>query len=188
MTVIDGFNFGPLACLLGTWKGDKGMDIAPEPDGTEENPFYETIQFDMVGDLKNAESQMLVAISYHQVVTRKSNDKVFHDEMGYWMWHEESQTLTQSLIIPRAVAVMAGGKHDGKPEGDSFKLDVKAKLGDNDWGIVESPFMRDNASTKAFEHVITVEGDTMKYFEKTTVDIYGKTFEHTDENTLTRVK
>ena len=31
-------DYGPLAGLIGTWKGDKGADIAPEPDGTEESP------------------------------------------------------------------------------------------------------------------------------------------------------
>ena len=38
-------DYGPLSKLIGVWKGDKGMDIAPEPDGTEENPYYETITF-----------------------------------------------------------------------------------------------------------------------------------------------
>ena len=37
------FDYGPLTNLIGTWNGDKGMDIAPEPDGTEHNPYYETI-------------------------------------------------------------------------------------------------------------------------------------------------
>ena len=29
-------DYGPLAGLIGTWKGDKGMDVSPEPEGTEE--------------------------------------------------------------------------------------------------------------------------------------------------------
>ena len=32
-------DYGPLALLIGTWEGDKGVDIAPEPDGTENNPY-----------------------------------------------------------------------------------------------------------------------------------------------------
>ena len=39
-------DYGPLAGLIGTWKGDKGLDVSPEPDGKEENPFYETIVFE----------------------------------------------------------------------------------------------------------------------------------------------
>ena len=45
-----------------------GIDIAPEPDGTETNPFYETITFTEADDVTNAESQALVALHYHQIV------------------------------------------------------------------------------------------------------------------------
>lgn len=31
-------NYGPLTELIGVWKRDKGIDVAPEPDGTENNP------------------------------------------------------------------------------------------------------------------------------------------------------
>ncbi|MDP3920980.1 MAG: heme-binding beta-barrel domain-containing protein [Candidatus Omnitrophota bacterium] len=85
-TVINGIAYGPLACLVGTWKGDKGMDVAPEPEGKEENPYYETILFEAIGDVKNAEEQALSVLRYHQVVSKKSNQKVFHNETGYWMW------------------------------------------------------------------------------------------------------
>jgi hypothetical protein len=36
-------DFGPLEELIGLWQGDKGTDIAPEPDGTEISPYFETI-------------------------------------------------------------------------------------------------------------------------------------------------
>ena len=32
-------DYGPLAGLIGSWSGDKGTDIAPDPDGTETNPL-----------------------------------------------------------------------------------------------------------------------------------------------------
>jgi hypothetical protein len=51
---------------------------------------------------------------------------------------------------------------------------------------VQSPFMRDHARTLAFRHRITVDGDRLTYTETTVVDIYGKRFDHTDTNTLTR--
>jgi hypothetical protein len=28
-TIIDGINYGPLAALIGSWEGDKGIDRAP---------------------------------------------------------------------------------------------------------------------------------------------------------------
>ncbi len=180
-------DYGPLAGLIGTWQGNQGMDISPEPDGTEENPYYETIEFEAAGDVENAESQKLAIVCYHQVVRRKSDDEVFHDQIGYWLWDAASGTIVQTVTIPRAVSVIAGGSFDGSAEGSaSTVLEVAAKLGDPDWGIVQSPFMRDNASTVAFRHRISIDGDRLSYAETTSLEIYGRKFEHTDENELTR--
>lgn len=178
-------DYGPLKQLLGKWTGDKGMDIAPEPDGPEQNPYYESIEFVGIGDATNAEKQTLAVVRYHQVVKRLSNDEIFHDEVGYWMWDAAEKVVMHSLTIPRAVAVLAGGHHDGDAT-TSVKLSVSAKLGDADWGIIQSPFMRDNAKTVAFQHDLTVEGDKMFYKETTSLEIYGKSFEHKDANELMR--
>ena len=62
-TTID---YGPLTALIGTWCGDKGMDIAPDPAGREENPYFETLAFMPVGDVTNANEQVLVGLRYHQ--------------------------------------------------------------------------------------------------------------------------
>ena len=48
--------------------------------------------------------------------------------------------------------------------------------------------MRDNAKTISFNHVIEVNGTTMRYEECTVLDIYGRRFDHTDGNTLGRSK
>ncbi len=187
--IIDGLNYGPLASLVGTWEGDKGMDVAPEPDGKEENPFYESIFFEAIGDVTNAEKQTLSVLRYHQVVKRKSDDQVFHNETGYWMWDPATGVIMHSLTIPRGVCVLAGGKVDeGSYEYGNVVLEVNAKLGDKDWGIIQSPFMSQNASTTAFTHKITVKGDELSYAETTYLDIYGKSFDHTDANQLTRTK
>ena len=187
MSEPENINYGPLKELIGVWKGNKGEDIAPEPDGIENNPYYETITFTDADDVTNAESQILAVIHYRQIVQRKSNDKIFHDETGYWMWDEKAETIMHSLTIPRAVSVLAGGDHNGKREHDgSFVIKVSASLKDKDWQIIQSPFMRDNARTTEFHHQITVGNGKLSYSETTIVDIYGKTFEHTDQNELTR--
>ncbi len=155
-------DYGPLSGLIGSWEGRQGMDISPEPDGTEENPYYETIDFEAAGD-------------------------VFHDQIGYWLWDAGSGTVIQTVTIPRGVSVIAGGSLDGAAKGSaSIVIEVAAKLGDPDWGIVQSPFMRDNASTLAFRHKITLAGDRLSYAETTRLEIYGRHFEHTDENELVR--
>ncbi|VAX09899.1 hypothetical protein MNBD_GAMMA25-1355 [hydrothermal vent metagenome] len=187
MSNTNDIDYGPLSVLPGVWKGDKGMDVAPDPDGREENPYYETITFSAIGDVTNAESQTLVALHYRQIVQRKSNDGIFHDETGYWMWDAEAGVIMHSLNIPRAVSLLAGGSHNGKQDKDgSFVLEVSAAQNDKDWQIIQSPFMRDNAQTTKFHHRITVAGNTLTYTETMIIDIYGNSFEHTDENELTR--
>ncbi len=163
------------------------MDVSPEPEGTEHNPYFETLEFEAIGDVENAESQVLAVLRYQQIVRRKSNDKVFHDQTGYWTWDAEAGVIVQSLTIPRAVCLLAGGVHSGAEDpAGTVRLAVQAELGDPDWGILQSPFMREKARTLKFNHEVEVDGDQLSYSETTLLDIYGRTFEHTDKNVLTR--
>lgn len=183
--MINGIDYGPLASLIGIWEGDKGMDRAPEPDGVEENPYYETIFFEAVGDVTNAETQTLAVLRYHQVVSRKSNHQVFHNETGYWMWDAQKRIVMHSLTIPRGVCVLAGGALKAADiQKASTILEVHAALGDPDWGIIQSPFMLEKARTMAFHQTVTIIDDELSYSETTVLEIYGKTFDHTDRNTL----
>lgn len=186
-TMIDGVDYGPLAKLAGTWQGSAGTDIAPEPDGTENNPYYETIEFSACGDVSNAEQQKLAILHYRQIVKRKSNDEVFHDQVGYWLWDAAAKMVMHSFTIPRAVAIVAGGNFDGDTNAETIKLELSAGIDHADFGIAQSPFMRDNAKTTGFSQTIEVSNDTLKYSQSTIVDIYGKTFDHTDVNTLKKV-
>jgi hypothetical protein len=116
MTVLNGVDYGPLAGLLGTWTGNDGTDVAPEPDGTEKSPYFEIIVFSDVGIVTNAEQQNLAAVHYHQIVSRKEDGKVFHNETGYWMWEAETGTVMHSLHIPRGVGLIAGGVYNGETD------------------------------------------------------------------------
>jgi len=183
--MTDEIDFGHLAGLIGNWKGDKGTDIAPEPDGEENSPYYETICFSPVGLVGNADEQELAAIHYHQIVYRKSNDEEFHNETGYWMWDRATGVIMHSLAIPRAVCVLAGGIWNGEIDDQGrVVLEVAAAEDNPDWNIVQSPFMAEKARTVSFTHKLIVGGDTLSYDETTMVDIYGKLFEHTDANEL----
>lgn len=184
-SIIEGIDYGPLACLVGEWKGDSGMDVAPEPDDDEHNPYYETIVFTAAGDVTNAEEQTLAVVSYHQEVRRKSNGKVFHDQVGYWLWDAATGVIVQTLTIPRAVTLLAGGA--ARQEDETTVIEVKAVDGAEDWGIQQSPFMQEKARTMAFSHSVRVTGDKLVYEESTLLDIYGKhNYEHTDGNSLQR--
>lgn len=187
-TIINGIDYGPLAALIGTWEGDKGNDRAPEPNGEINEPYFETIKFEAGGDVTNAKEQKLVIVPYLQVVSRKSTGAVFHHQIGYWNWDPKTGVIMQSLTIPRGFAALAGGKFPLQDiYAGALTFEVKATLGDPDWGLVQSPFMRDKAKTTAFVHKISVDGNNLSYSESTMLTIYGKTFDHTDGNQLQRV-
>ena len=184
-TIINGIDYGPLAALAGNWSGDKGLDIAPDDPGQAKVAYFETIMFEAIGDIGNAKKQRLAVLRYHQVVSRKSDSEVFHNETGYWSWDADSKTVMHSLTIPRGLALLAGGQWQDNGS-DSVVIDVQAAANDPDWGITQSPFMRENAKTTGFMQHIEINGDTLNYSETTKLDIYGRKFDHIDANTLTR--
>jgi len=181
-------NYGPLAQLIGTWKGDKGKDIAPEPNGSENNPYFETISFEAIGDVSNAEAQTLAVLHYKQIVQRKEGGDVFHHQVGYWSWDSVTGVITHSFTIPRGVGVVACGKVLGDEAlPDATIIAVSAEDTGFDGGIAQSSFMQKKASTSAFSQMLTIQGDSLTYQQTIMLDIYSKTFEHTDTNILNRI-
>jgi hypothetical protein len=172
----------PFDLLLGTWQGDKGLDIAPEPDGTETNPYYETITFSKTSDVENAESEYLFVVQYQQVVRRKSTGKIFHDQSGYWMWNAKENMLMHSFSIPRGVCVLAKGEME--KDQNNLVLEVSATAGDDNFGIIQSQFMQENAKTSSFKQKLVLKDGVLTYSQTTILEIYGKIFEHTDDNIL----
>jgi hypothetical protein len=181
-------DYGPLKLLIGTWEGDKGSDFAPEPDEDATSPYYETITYEGAGDVDNADEQELVIVRYHLSVRRKSNDETFHDQVGYWLWDKENQTVMHSFTIPRGLCVLAGGKFDAKKSSDSeITLKVAAKPGE-EWGVIQSHFMIKKAKTLEFRQELKVSKDELSYSQTTVLDIYGRNFDHTDKNILKRIQ
>lgn len=185
MVVAAKVDYGPLAGLIGLWQGDRGVDVSPEPDGDEETPYFETITYTAIGDVTNAGTQTLAALHYRQIVSRKSDAEVFHDETGYWMWDAAATTIMHSLVIPRAVCVLAGGTYmNDKSSDGTVTIEVSASLDNPDWTILQSPFMRENAKTTKFMQRLEMKADQLAFSETTSLEIYGKKFEHTDRNDL----
>ncbi len=178
----------PLLGLIGTWEGNKGIDLAPKPDEDENNPYYETLTFELVDiDLDNAEEQELFAIRYTQTVREIANDKVSHSEAGFWIWDKNENTIMNSFSIPRGLSVLAGGTFQNT-QSNSTIIKVEAKKENENYSIVQSPFLESKATTLGFKREFVVEGDTLSYIQETQLDIYGKDFNHKDTNTLTKVK
>ncbi|MCW8878876.1 MAG: heme-binding beta-barrel domain-containing protein [Kangiellaceae bacterium] len=183
--LIDSTDYGPLTSLIGTWQGDKGVDVAPEDDGPETNQYREELIFEPVRDVDNAEEQELVVLRYKQTVIRIRDSKLIHTEAGFYSWDAESSQLIKSFSIPRGVALVAGGSIDN--DNDKVSYSVKAAKNDSEWGIVESPFMQQKATTKDYQFSMQVADGQLNYQQSMNLTIYGRDFEHTDENTLTRV-
>jgi len=180
-------NYGPLQQLIGTWKGDKGTDIAPEPNGEENHPYHETISFEAIGDVSNAKAQTLAVLHYKQIVQHADNGKVFHHQVGYWSWDADTGVITHSFTIPRGVGVVECGRVlDTDDEPNITMIAVSGEDTGFDGGIAQSSFMQKKARTTAFSQTLTLDGDTLKYEQTIMLDIYSKTFEHTDTNTLVR--
>ncbi len=183
--IINGLHYGPLAKLVGSWYGNKGLDVSPEPQEHKKTDFHENLTFEAIGCVTNAKQQTLAALRYHQVVIKNVDNCVFHNETGYWMWDSDSHTIMQSLTIPRGVCVLAGGHvAESYLKHNTVSLEVIAKDGSTDWGILQSPFMQNNAKTIQFTHSINVSDTELTYSETMLIDIYGKSFEHKDGNTL----
>lgn len=184
MSIVDNTNYGPLSGLIGSWSGNKGEDIAPEPNGTEVNSYYDNITFSGLGETENAESQLLSVVFYTQEVRRNSTDKMIHHETGYWLWEQGSETVVHSLTIPRGMCVLASGSFQ-ETNGEAI-LNVSAAIDKQDWQILQSPFMAKNAKMKSYVQQLKVTKDELVYSQTMLLDIYGKEFEHTDNNVLTR--
>jgi len=186
-TIIDGIDYGPLSPLIGQWIGTRGVDKAlqPEPEGMEQTPFIDEIDFKIAGAANNADSQDLVALRYHHVVRKQENGLIFHDQIGHWIYEPATGLIMLSLTIPRAVCVLAGGT---LTVGDNETLmEVRAESGSDSFGVVQSPFMLEKAKTKAFEMTFSFNAETINYQETTYLSIYGQDYDHVDKSQLRRV-
>jgi len=179
-------NLGPLAGLAGVWEGDKGDDVAPSDDrGTEFNKFRERITFEPFGPVNNHE-QTLFGLRYATEAVRIGEVDPFHEERGYWLWDALDQQVIRSFLVPRGIAVIAGGTVQAGAS--SFKL--KATLGSPTYGICSSVFLDREFKTMGYElEVKILSPNSFSYAEDTQIMLKGKKdlFHHRDSNTLMRV-
>ncbi|GKS65341.1 FABP family protein [Nitrospira sp.] len=177
---------GPLATLAGVWEGDKGADLAPSDDrGTEENTFRERITFEPIGQVRNHE-QVLYGLRYATVARRIGEADPFHEEVGYWLWDAGERQVLRCFIVPRGVALIAGGTTE--PTATTFSL--VAEVGSGTYGICSNRFLAKEFKTVRYELTVTIlDKNRFHYREDTQIQMPGRSdlFHHTDENTLTRV-
>jgi hypothetical protein len=176
-------NLGPLAPLAGTWEG-QGVDTHPVAEGTKEEPFRERVVFEPIDPQTNG-PQLLYGLRYHIHINKLDEVLTFHDQVGYWLWEPATNTVVQTLTIPRGQVVMASGT----AEPGARRFTVKATLGSLVAGIVSSPFLHENFRTIEYFITVTVNDDgTFSYEQDTVLQVAGRpeAFHHTDKNVLRR--
>jgi hypothetical protein len=179
-------NLGPLAALAGVWEGDKGDDVAPSDDrGTENNKFRERIRFEPFGPVDNHEQQ-LWGLRYAKTAWRLGEADSFHEETGYWLWDPKERQAMCCFIVPRGVAVIAGGTV--APDAKSFTL--SASVGSPTYGVCSNLFLDREFQTVRFDLTVTINADgSFSYAEDTQLKMpqQADVFHHRDQNTLRRV-
>jgi hypothetical protein len=179
--------FGPLAGLIGTWEGDQGVNISYDYDVKEiiETPYTERAVFNVVGDVDNG-PQKLWVIDYTTAAKRKGQDDVFHTELGYWLWDKDRGEVMRCFMVPRGSTILAGGTCAA----DATSFDMAAKIGQEAFGVLSNPYLVENAKCIEYTLSCTIEGDTWSYSENTIMEMKatGGVMDHTDTNTLKRVK
>lgn len=175
--------WGPLAGLIGTWEGTKGLDVSfhHHDDEIEETIYREFITMKPFGPVDNG-FQCLYGLDYRMAAYRNDEEGPFHTEVGYWMWDAQLRQVMRCFMIPRASTLIAGGTVDA--DATSFRL--SAERGSTTYGILANPHLDEHSRTLSYVVDIVVGEDTFSYAETTVVaiDKLGRTMDHTDANTL----
>lgn len=178
-------NLGPLRALAGIWEGSKGMDVNPKADGPERQAFVERFELQPIDPQLNG-PQLLYGLHYVTRIVKPGEIETYHHQTGYWLWEPATQTIIQTLAIPRAQVALAVGQ--AAPDATSFE--VSAKRGEVTFGICSSPFLEHAFRTESYRIAVTVQGpDAWSYEEDTVMAVRGQAelFHHTDGNALRRV-
>jgi len=178
---------GPLALLVGIWEGDKGDDIAPSDDrqGAENNKYRERITFEQAGLVQNHE-QNLHVLRYSTKATRLGEVDPFHEELGYWSWEPSTQEVMRSFIIPRGIALIAGGKAQKMAR----EFHLESKCGAGTFGVCVNPFLEREFKILSYEMTLKmISDDSFSYEQDTVLQLPNlkEPFHHLDRNTLHRV-
>ena len=178
--------WGPLAGLIGDWEGEGGLDTAyshahRDVIGT---PYREKCSMTPFGPVDNG-PQKLYGLDYRSAMWRGDEQSPFHTEVGYWLWDGAAGEVVRGFVVPRGIAVLAGGTTS--PDAGDFVL--RATNGGAPYAIGENRYLPQNASTASYEVRIIVGEGTWSYDEVAMLHMAGfeEPFAHRDHNTLRRV-
>ena len=180
--------WGPLAGLIGTWEGDRGIDVSfhNEEGKIGETTYFERTGFKPLGPVANG-TQELYGLDYRMSAWRTGEEhrNPFHTEIGYWLWDAANSQVMRCSMVPRGSVVIAGGT----AAAGATEFTMTAKLGVQTYGILSNQYLDENARTIQFDVTIKVDGDSFSYDETTVYEHHQSKdpIMHTDRNTLTLV-
>ena len=178
-------NLGPLAALAGSWQGSDGVDTSRIHSKETVTKYREEALFSPIGPVTNG-PQKLYGLRYSMTAYPLDSDEAFHEELGYWLWDKEHGQILRSFMVPRGVAVNAGGSAD--VDSKSFRL--VADCGSETYGVMSNKFLDETYKTKHYSVDITIHDDGRFSYKQDTqlwIPINKAIFHHMDENTLTKV-
>ncbi|MCT4640696.1 MAG: heme-binding beta-barrel domain-containing protein [Bacteriovoracaceae bacterium] len=183
---MEPINYGPLRFLIGSWhsEGFQGKNRAPDTSRNVENTkFRQEMDFEPIGDVNNHEQKLFV-LRYNTKAWEQGDDEnPFHEETGYFIWDKANRQILKSFIVPRGVAVNAGGDADI----NSTEFTLKAQRGSTTYGICSNQFLDDEFQVLSYQVSFNFESESkFSYDENTKLKIKGqdKVFDHTEKNIL----
>jgi len=112
-------NLGPLRRMAGLWRGEKGVDVKPKAQGPKTQVYVEHYELQPIDPQTNG-PQVLYGLRYHTYIHKPGLTKMYHDQVGYWLWEPATCTVMHTLAIPRGQIAMASGKVAA--DADRFEL------------------------------------------------------------------
>lgn len=181
---------GPLTPLVGEWEGNVGIDVSyhNEDDIIGKTSYFEKAWFKPIPTQTNGK-QKLEGLKYSSVAWRHGEEAMdpFHDEIGFLLWDKERGEVYRTVVFGRGIAIQAGAKAGARDK----EIHFKAEPGNEFFGVVQNPYLVENARIIKFESTFKFNDDgTLTHSSDLTMTLsaIGKSMQHTDTNTLHRVK
>ncbi|MGV0635505.1 heme-binding beta-barrel domain-containing protein [Mycolicibacillus trivialis] len=182
---------GPLTPLVGEWEGDVGVDFSfhNKDGGTAQTSYFERAWFKPIPIQENGQ-QVIEGLKYEMTAWRHGEEAMdpFHDEVGYLLWEKKTGVVIRNVVFGRGIAILAGGQAEPRDK----TLQFTATPGDVNYGILQNEYLSERAELIAFDSTFTIEDDETFSYTSTLVlklaAMDGKQMNHTDQNTLRRVK
>jgi hypothetical protein len=187
--MITPLELGPLARLVGTWEGERGLDVSysHEKSTESENGLFERMTFSSFGPVDNG-SQILFGLDYRTAAWRHGEEAEdpFHTEIGYWLWDSARGEVMRCFMVPRGVSILA----IGSAEGGDTNFSMQAERGSVTNGILSNPYLDEASKSVSYSLDVDLSVDGQFAYSEDLVlemNVQSGLYHHTDANTLRRV-